>query len=239
MANSALSFLLPQLDGTFSGTVQIVFALVFLAAVIVIPLRLRATARPAAWEHRLTDLGGGDPNNFPYDTPEELSQAVATPAERWAELLPALLLVLGLLGTFVSLGLALGDAAGVLEGRHGVSGLMPVIDTLGAKFKISTWGILAFLFLRLWSIAFAHEQARLDWSARVIKARTDSAAQLQADEQRKLTDALIRSGNALLAAQQAEAQRAHVRHGELLDALQALSGRPIDRSASARPDVPA
>jgi hypothetical protein len=226
MDRSVLSFFLPRLDGSAFASLQVIFALVFVAAIVAIPLLLRRTARASQWERRLAEIEGADNQASIHDTPDELSQAVATAPERWADMLPSLLLVFGLLGTFIGLGLALTEAAGILgRGADALGGLTPVMDALGSKFKISTWGILAFLFLKLWSMAFPYEEARLAWSARTIKARAAQAAERQeqkeADARRQLTDLLAQS----LAVQQAEAQRAHVRHAELVDALYRLAGQ--------------
>lgn len=112
MDKSAWSFFLPQLDGSAFASLQLVFVLVFLAAIVAVPLLLRRSAGAANWERRLAALEAGDEQAFAHVTPEELSRAVATAPERWAEALPGLLLVFGVLGTFVGLGMALGDAAG-------------------------------------------------------------------------------------------------------------------------------
>ncbi|WDZ95568.1 hypothetical protein Herbaro_19115 [Herbaspirillum sp. WKF16] len=226
MAKSVSSFLLPQLDGSSFAALQVFFALVFVVAVVAIPLLLRKHARAGQWERRLAELDGADVQALAHATPEELSDAVATAPERWAGMLPGLLLMLGLLGTFIGIGLALSEVAG-LSGANAARGLAPVMDALGANFKISAWGILAFLFLRIWTIAFPHEQARLAWSAKLVGARAAQAAerlaQQEAEQRRQLVDAV----NGLVAAQQAEAQRAHVRHAELLEAL----SRPADTRA--------
>ncbi|NUU02604.1 hypothetical protein [Herbaspirillum robiniae] len=224
MGNSVWSFFLPHLDGSSFAGLQVVFGLVFLVAIIAIPVSLRRSAHAAGWERRLAAMesdGRGDA----LATPEEISQAVASAPERWADALPGLLLVFGLLGTFIGLGIALSDAAGLLNGRaEAVSSLNPIMDALGAKFRIASWGIFAFLFLKIWSMAFAYEQARLAWSAKAINARAAQAAQRDAAERLQLIEAVAQSGNALLALQQAEAQRNHVRHAELLEALNGLAG---------------
>ena len=89
--------------------------------------------------------------------------------------------------------------------------------------------MLAFLILKSWMILRGHEQARLAWSIGILRDVATAAAQAQAvqhaEEQQRLVDAIKQSGQALLAAQQAEAQRAHLRHGEWLEALQRQSGR--------------
>lgn len=223
MNKSVWSFLLPHLDGSVFAGVQIFFALVCVAAIVAVAVLLPLHARPIRWERRLAALDDGDQQVPLHDTPEALSQAVATAAERWADILPSLLLVFGLLGTFIGIGLALSEAAVVLGGADAFGHLTPIILTLGTKFKIATWGIVAFLFLRVWLTVFPYEQARMAWSTKQVKARAAQAVQRQAQQEaaarQQLVDAISRSGNALLNAQQAEAQRAHIRHAELLEAL--------------------
>ncbi|MBW9333010.1 hypothetical protein FEE59_05795 [Herbaspirillum sp. RU 5E] len=229
MDKSLWSFLLPQWDGTAYGGLQWAFALVMLAAVVVLPLLLARSARPAQWQARLQALAGERGPLPVTTTPDQLSQAVATPAERWAAAMPGLILMLGLLGTFIGLGLALTATAGVLGPQAAPGALGAVIDALGSKFKIAAWSMLAFLILKSWITLRAHEQARLAWSIGVLKDMATAAAQAQAvqhaEEQQRLVDAIKQSGQALLAAQQAEAQRAHLRHGEWLEAMQRQSGR--------------
>jgi hypothetical protein len=229
MDKSPLSFFLPQLDGSVFATLQIIFALVFVAAIIVIPLLTRASARASQWERRLAAIEEGDHQPLIHDTPDELAQAVATAPERWADVLPGLLLVFGLLGTFIGLGLALSEAASVLGGADALGSLTPVMDALGSKFKISTWGIIAFLILRIWAMVFPYDQARLAWSTKTIRQRAALAAERQekSDAAARLQQMapVVQAIDALLSVQRAEAQRAHVRHADLLDALGHIAGR--------------
>ncbi|EJN09019.1 hypothetical protein, partial [Herbaspirillum sp. YR522] len=183
MDKSPLSFFLPQLDGSAFAALQIIFALLFVAAIVVIPVLVRGSARASHWQRRLTATEGATDQALAHGTPEALSDAVATKPERWADMLPSLLLVLGLLGTFIGLGLALTEAAGMLGGADALGSLRPIMDALGSKFKISTWGIIAFLILRIWAMLFPYEQARLAWSAATIRQRAALAAARQAEEE--------------------------------------------------------
>lgn len=242
MDKSPLSFFLPQLDGSVFATLQIIFALVFVAAIVVIPVLVRSSARASHWQRRLAAIEGADDPALAHRTPEELSAAVATAPERWADMLPSLLLVFGLLGTFIGLGLALTEAAGVLGGADALGSLTPIMDALGSKFKISTWGIVAFLALKIWAMLFPYEQARLAWSAEIVRQRAALAAARQADEaaaaRLQQIAPIVQSVEALLAVQRAEAQRAHVRHAELLEALQRLAPQGAGAArATSRSDV--
>lgn len=232
MDKSVLGFLLPQWDGSAYAGVQMVFALLFVALVIALPMMLKRTARPEHWARRLDALSAGqtDQSGQPLQlTPQQLSDAIATGPERWAAVLPGLVLIAGLLGSFIGLGLALGDTAGALSAQQPVGALGAVIDALGVKFRIAVWGLLAYLVLKISYLLADHDQARLRWSVTALRHQQAQAAQQQAqrqsDEQQRLIDAIRDSGKALLAAQQAEAQRAHVRHAELLDAVRRQSAR--------------
>ena len=105
----------------------------------------------------------------------DISQAVATRAERIADAMPGLLLVFGLLGTFLGLGLALNDAASALHPATAEGYADPMLDLIGAfqkigaKFKTSTWGLLDYLLFRGWMIAGAFEEKRLNWCQREMR----------------------------------------------------------------------
>lgn len=224
MGKSPLWFFVPTFDGTIHAFLQIGFALVFLAAVLVTPRLVSRSARAESWARRRAAIEGDGDTVPTYSTAEELSGAVASPAERWADVLPSLLLVFGLLGTFIGLGLALTEAAGVLGGGNdALSGLTPIMDSLGSKFKTSTWGILAFLSLKVYFILHPYEEQRLAWAAQQLKASAAHAAateqQLAAAERQRLIDTIARSGAAVLEQQQLDAREAAERHAASLGAL--------------------
>lgn len=78
----------------------------------------------------------------------ELCDAVATKSERYANVLPNLLLVIGLLGTFLGVGFALNNAAGALngdaDGATKINKMIPMLQDLGTLFKSSIYGIIGF-----------------------------------------------------------------------------------------------
>ena len=113
----------------------------------------------------------------------ELSSAVATWPERCAEVLPSLLLVIGLLGTFLGVGFALDSAAGVLGNKEGdpsklISDMLPMLEGMGALFKSSIYGIICFLVFSLIRNALGFEKRRLTWCIKhcydEIKSEKDS-----------------------------------------------------------------
>jgi hypothetical protein len=243
MADSVfLTFVMPELSTSVHGILQIVFALVFLAVLGITPSLVRRAARSEQWQRRLDRIDSADDPVATYATPEELSGAVATPAERWADVLPSLVLVFGLLGTFIGLGLALTEAASVLSnGQHAggnpLDNLTPIMSSLGSKFKTSTWGILAFLSLKVWFMLRPYEEQRLAWAAQKIKARAAQAAlhaaQQEAAERQRLIDTIAQSNGALLAEQQRTAAAAERRHESSLALLQQLASQQIEAQAQA------
>jgi hypothetical protein len=122
----------------------------------------------------------------------ELSQAVSTPAEKLASMMPGLLLIIGLLGTFLGLGLALDKASSILQSSGSSVGamddsmqnLMAMMQGLGTKFKTSTWGIIAFILLKVWESWSGFEERRLTWCINKMKGELGQARDLR--EQEKL-----------------------------------------------------
>lgn len=140
--------------------------------------------RPETWAKNWS--GGARANAL--DTEQgsigELSHAVASGWERLASNMPGLLLIVGLLGTFLGLGLALDKASSILQGSDdsvkAMSGslneLTGMMKDLGAKFKTSTWGIIAFITIKLWEAApWSAESKRSDWCLGQMKAEIDQS----------------------------------------------------------------
>lgn len=222
MDKSPLWFFLPALDGSIHAVLQISFAAVFLVAMLVTPLKVARFARAEHWERRRLAIEQRSGQEGVHVSADELSAAVATPAERWADILPSLLLVFGLLGTFIGLGLALTEAASVLGGGNdALGGLTPIMDSLGSKFKTSTWGIFAFLTLKIWFMARPYEEERMIWAGNVIKSRL--ALENAEIEQRRTADwqRLIETITASSANQVAEQQRIADRAAEQHEISQA------------------
>ncbi|MDO8048970.1 hypothetical protein O3301_10895 [Janthinobacterium sp. SUN211] len=227
MDNQLLTFLLPTLDYTIHSGLQLIFATVFMLAVVCVPMAVARSARAGRWQRNLTRLDAEDGAPLAYGSADELSTAVATPAERWADMLPGLLLVFGLLGTFIGLGLALVEAAGALApGQDALNSLTPIMNSLGSKFKTSTWGILAFLVLKVWFMLKPYEEVRHAWAASELKQITGRLAELQRLERDKertqMIDAIAQSGSTVAAEQRTAAQRAEQQHAQSLAVLQEL-----------------
>ncbi len=111
----------------------------------------------------------------------EISAAVASPAEKMADIMPGILLILGLLGTFLGLGIALNKASDILIDANAagmdnaMSNLMGMMEGLGTKFKTSTWGIIAYLFLKACSAGLGYDEKRLRWCAQQMKQVFDQS----------------------------------------------------------------
>ncbi|MCF0223424.1 MAG: hypothetical protein HUK20_04080 [Fibrobacter sp.] len=164
-----LYYLVPQ-DNIQKVFCLVVFGLAFLNAVWV-----KIRAKPNRWEYKWN-------NGTPQTTDDmdashgsviELSDMVATSAERCAEILPNILLILGLFGTFLGLGISLSKAEGIL-GSAGVADfssnpadklneLLGMLDGMGAQFKSSIYGIIGFLLFSLWYGRFGTDGKRLAW----------------------------------------------------------------------------
>lgn len=102
----------------------------------------------------------------------ELSAALRHPLwDHIIENAPGFALVLGLLGTFLGIGLAIQGAGQILadmnsnatsatDMRQTIGHLSPMLAEIGLKFKSSAWGILAHIFLRFSIPAFGIEEKR-------------------------------------------------------------------------------
>lgn len=152
------------------------FQFCFLAIIVCIAgrniLEVRRHANEEYWE---AAWGGhtahteDDDLDAEHGSITDLSQAVSHKSERWAEIMPGILLVVGLLGTFIGIGIALNKAAGILNFAQGddtaraVKEMLPMLDGLGTKFKTSTWGIIGFLTFKIWHSRYGTEEKRLRW----------------------------------------------------------------------------
>lgn len=162
-------FLIPGMD-----ILQLGFFTVILLTVIYTCFKVKRSANEACWQK------AWDRNVLHSTHPgicaeigsaAELSQSVSTKAEKMASIMPGMLLIIGLLGTFLGLGLALDKASSILHNSDNSIGamdssmqdLMGMMQGLGTKFKTSTWGIIAFIVLKLWESKNGYEERRLSW----------------------------------------------------------------------------
>lgn len=197
-----LSFLLPfhlspfKIDALPSIFFFVIWGLFFFTI-----FRVYQTAKPENWEH---NWYGGNKNNqskkldAEHGSVMEISEAVATPSEKLADIMPGMILIIGLLGTFLGLGLALDKASSILTGANALSNmdasmanLMQMLEGLGTKFKTSTWGLLAFILLKVILSKNGYEERRLRWSIEKVKSELDIVRDQKLQEDRNNSNKLI------------------------------------------------
>jgi hypothetical protein len=131
----------------------------------------------ANWEND-TASDSSDDLDSEHGSVLDISQAVATKAERWAEMIPGIMLIMGLLGTFMGLGVALNKASYILSNAHStdfsylMENLMNMMEGLGTKFKTSAWGIMGFLIYKSWISINGFDERRLRWAIGKMKQET-------------------------------------------------------------------
>ena len=192
-----LAFLIPGND-----PIQLVFGSVFLILIAATLIGVWRGATPASWEKKWNGNGqiGDHADNLDVEhgSVNEISAAVASTGEKLADIMPGILLILGLLGTFLGLGIALNKASTILlEANAGggmdnaMANLMGMMEGLGTKFKTSTWGIMAFLLIKAWSARNGYEERRLRWCVGKMKAAFECSRQAQLQERQQTQHALI------------------------------------------------
>lgn len=176
------AFLLPQ----WGDLLQLIFVLIMSGMVLLTMVSAYAIAKPDSWElkwTRGTPDDHSDDLDIEHGSVTDLWHAVATWPEKLAEIMPGMLLVVGLLGTFLGLGLALNHASQILGNPAALSAggaassmheLLGMLQGLGTKFKTSTWGIIGFVSLKIWSECTRFEEKRLTWVIGKVKTELES-----------------------------------------------------------------
>jgi myosin heavy subunit len=192
-----IAFLIPGND-----PIQLVFGGLFLILISATLIGVWRGAKPVSWEKKWNGSaqidGSVDDLDVEHGSVNEISAAVASTGEKLADIMPGILLILGLLGTFLGLGIALNKASTILlEANAGggmdsaMANLMGMMEGLGTKFKTSTWGIMAFLLLKAWSARNGYEERRLRWCVGKMKAAFEYSRQTQLQERLQTQHALI------------------------------------------------
>lgn len=197
-----LSFLLPFHLSPFKlDVLPSIFFLVIWGVFFFTIFKVYQTAKPENWENNW--YGGNKSNkskklDAEHGSVMEISEAVATPAEKLADIMPGMILIIGLLGTFLGLGLALDKASSILTGANALSNmdasmanLMQMLEGLGTKFKTSTWGLLAFILLKVILSKNGYEERRLRWSIEKVKSELDVVRDQKLQEERNNNNKLI------------------------------------------------
>ncbi len=218
----------------FGETLSTIFVLTLIILSIITVVWLFISANEENWEE---NWHGGDleddSNNLAseHGSVHELSEAVATKAEKVAEIMPSMLLIVGLLGTFLGLGIALNKASTVLAMADtsgmdsAMTQLMGLMDGLGAKFKTSTWGILCFILLNVLFNMFGFKEKRLAWAIRQSREEIDRQKQLRAVKENQKQQDLIN----ILKTIDSNAQQ---QNKHLIDSLQSLYKTNINSQKS-------
>ena len=157
---------------------------------------LRKHANEKSWEKNWTNNPNtiNDDIGVEHGSVVELCQIVATIPEQFAEILPGIMVTLGLLGTFVGLAQSLGEAAMTISSsmsqladsstnfgtmESALTGMIGMLQGMGTQFKTSIWGILAFLFLRIYYRKLGFAGLRLKWT--ISKMRLDNQIKLDSE----------------------------------------------------------
>lgn len=186
MIADVINFLTPS-----NEPIQIAFSSIIVVGVLSSIVWVKIKAREKSWEQKWQGKKDDQHNTtleVEHGSIHELSEAVATTAEKIANIMPGMLLILGLLGTFLGLGLALDKASTILQNSGGASvgamgsamqDLTSMMQGLGTKFKTSTWGIIAFILLKIWESINGFEDRRLIWCIGKMKRELDNTRQQQ------------------------------------------------------------
>lgn len=201
-----LNFLLPfhEIPSKFFETnfiLPLVFFIIVWSLFAYTIIQVYRTAKPENWEN---NWFGGNKNSqskkldAEHGSVMEISEAVATPAEKLADIMPGMILIIGLLGTFLGLGLALDKASSILNDANALSdmgssmsSLMDMMKDLGTKFKTSTWGLLAFILLKVILSKNGYEERRLRWSIEKVKSELDLIRDQKLQEERNNNNKLL------------------------------------------------
>lgn len=211
-----LTFLTPD----FSDLLQACFFGVMLCMLVLTVVAVHLSASERAWEKKwkqASNSKSGITQGIEQGGVTDLFHIVATRSEKLAEVMPGMLLIVGLLGTFIGLGLALDKASSILGASNamdaagaadGLQNMLGMLKGLGTKFKTSTWGIAGFILLKVWSEASNFEAKRMAWVIGKVKEESEARnAQQAVAEEHKWKRSMQLSGvitDKLVAAIQAQ-----------------------------------
>lgn len=188
----------------FGDSIQTIFFSIMFLMLIGVVFATHIYAQPNMWEKKW-NRGGKDKTNDHLDIEHgsvtDLWYAVATAPEKIAEIMPGMLLVVGLLGTFLGLGLALNMASGILAidatntgaAADSMNQLMGMLQGLGTKFKTSTWGILGFIVIKIWHEFFRFDEKRMTWVISKVKFELEERKRNEALESIELRKEILNS----------------------------------------------
>lgn len=186
---------------------QDAFQLGFLTVILILTVGTmyvtHTAANPKKWErkwNRGTPDDTSDDLDIEHGSVTDLCNAVATWPEKLAGIMPGMLLVFGLLGTFLGLGIALNAASNILGSNNAMSAsgaagsmsdLLQLLNGLGTKFKTSTWGIIGFISLTIFNNVHGFDEKRLGWVIEKVKNDLDSKKILEKEILKEKESALF------------------------------------------------
>lgn len=200
-----LKFLTPD----FSDLLQASFFGVMLAMLSLTVLSVSITAAPRAWEKKWNHASNAKSSvsqGIDQGSVTDLFHIVATRPEKLAEVMPGMLLIVGLLGTFIGLGLALDKASSILGASSamdaagaadGLQNMLSMLKGLGTKFKTSTWGIAGFILMKVWSEVTQFEEKRLAWVIGKVKKETEVRNALLVEAEKEKWKKLVQLGSTM------------------------------------------
>lgn len=254
-AHELLNFIIPQAE-----PLQLSFFILIVGMFVGTIISTHLNAKDGSWEKNWnngTSEDSSDDLDIDHGSVTDLWHAVATKSEKMAEIMPGMLLVVGLLGTFLGLGLALNHASNILGqsnagsaagAANNMQDLLSMMQGLGTKFKTSTWGIAFFLLFKVWSSWLGFEEKRLTWVIHKVKFELEHRkAQEQESDLRKqqtlfeqinqaaeqIVQGFIRNIKTLTENQQALHQQSLQFHGK---GIQALHGDLININTTIKDD---
>ncbi|MFM5470587.1 hypothetical protein [Aeromonas veronii] len=192
IAKEITDFLLPDI----ADPIQVTFMCILLLMIFSTIISTLLVAKPSSWEKKWrqgTPDDDSDDLDIEHGSVTDLWHAVATTPEKVAEIMPSMLLVVGLLGTFLGLGLALNHASNILGQPDAMSAsgaansmhdLLGLLQGLGTKFKTSTWGICGFVLLKITSEFTRLDEKRLTWVIQRVKVQLNQRKQHCVDNER-------------------------------------------------------
>ncbi|HOH97140.1 MAG TPA: hypothetical protein PL188_02400 [Candidatus Cloacimonadota bacterium] len=159
---------------------------------------LRKHANETSWEENWTNHTSAtidDDIGAEHGSVVELCQVVATKPEHLADILPGIMITLGLLGTFFGLAQSLGQAAQTISSsmnqissssssfgsmENALTGMIGMLQGMGTQFKTSIWGIIWFLLLRYFYGRLGYASKRLKWT--ISKMRVEHQTKQDCDD---------------------------------------------------------
>ena len=157
-------------------------------------IKLRFESEDAAKDRKAIEdlLNEAESNDIEFPVMSEIKSSAK---EQAVLILPSISLVVGLLGTFIAISLALSDANAILGKAtaesidESVSGLTNLVETMGFSFKTSIYGIIGFIIMRLCNLKM--EGLRLRWIVKINLIETINRKNKEENKRKERHDKII------------------------------------------------